>query len=230
MTDIAGEQTLESMSQATWYNQWLLGLFSQHLKGQILEAGCGIGNFTKLLLPFGQVTAVDYIPEYVQKVKKELGRQADIGLGDIEKGQFFFSDKKFDSIISLNVIEHIKDDDKAFANIYKLLNTGGVFVLIVPSNPSLYGAIDQSLGHFRRYDKQQLKRQLEDKGFLVKKIYRLNLLGGLGWWYAGKVSKDTIVRSDRIKVFNLLGPFFLFLERFYEPPVGTSVFVIAQKP
>ena len=216
------------MGQAVWYNNWTLKKFAQYLTGDILEVGCGIGNFTKLLLRYGKVWAVDLNEDYIKNLKKELSTKAEVGCGDIEKGTYFFKDKKFDAIVCLNVLEHIKDDDAALKNLFDLLKPGGRLILLVPSHQFLYGTIDRSINHFRRYEKQEIIKMLKNSGFKILKSKRFNFLGGLGWFIAGRILKANAVGGGNISVFNRIAPIILPLE-FFEPPIGTSVFVIAQK-
>jgi SAM-dependent methyltransferase len=225
----SGTITLESMSEAPRYNKWLLNKFKPYLKGEILEVGCGIGNFTELLTEFGKVTAVDISKDYVLELKRNLSNQVEAGLGDIEKGKFFFKQKRFDSIICLNVLEHIKNDEQAFKNLHSLLKPKGNLILIVPGHQNLYGEIDKSIDHFRRYDKKTLMKKLEKKGFKILKSRKLNFIGAIGWFFAGKVFKQKTVKRGNVKAFNLISPIFLFAERFFEPFIGTSVFVVARR-
>ncbi len=224
-----GQLTLESMSIAPQYNKWILKKFAKYLKGDILEIGSGIGNFTKLLVKYGDVWASDVSKNYLSKIKEEIPEVKGVGVADIEQGKYFFKQQKFDVIVCLNVVEHIKNDDKAFLNLQKLLKPKGVLVLIVPSGMKLYGKIDQAIGHFRRYDKNKLQKQLNKVGFKILKARLLNFIGGLGWFVSGRVFKQTTVKKSNVKIFNAISPFFLLLERFWEPPLATSVFIIARK-
>lgn len=224
-----GQQTLESMSQAQWYNQWTVRKFEEFLHGDILEIGCGIGNFTNSLSKYGKVWAVDIQKEYVIETKKQVNGKAQVGIGDIEKGKYFFSGQNFDNIICLNVLEHIKDDQAALNNLFKLLKTGGRLILLIPAHQFLYGEIDRSIDHYRRYNKSGICQMLERIGFKIEKSRELNFLGALGWFIAGRVLKETIVKQGDIKIFNLVAPIFLQMENLIEPPVGTSILVVAQK-
>src|SRR3989344_8250727 len=110
--DEVGKNTLEEMRNAAWYNKWIYDYFSKCLKGEILEIGCGIGNFVPFLVKSGKLTSTDVNEDYIKKLKQEFPK-VEFGLGDIEHNRFDFKNKKFDTIISLNVFEHIKDDEKA---------------------------------------------------------------------------------------------------------------------
>lgn len=229
MKDPRGSETLESMSQAIWYNQWTLNKFRKYLRGNILEVGCGIGNFTDALIGFGKVWAVDVNKEYVAQTRQKVNGKAQVGLGDIENNKYFFRDQKFDSIVCLNVLEHIQDDKETIKNMQELLKTDGYLILLIPAHNFLYGAIDKSIGHFRRYAKSQIRNALEDIGFKIIKCQMINFLGGIGWWISSKLFSEAQVSENKIKVFNFIAPMILPLEDIIEPPIGTSILIVAKK-
>lgn len=224
-----GHETLESMSQAIWYNQWTLKKFEPFLRGKILEVGCGIGNFTQTLTNYGEVFAIDIEESYLQQISKTLKNKGKIGFGDIEKGKYFFDGQKFDSIVCLNVLEHIGNDVMAVKNLYQLIKNHGYLILLVPIHPFLYGRIDQAIGHFRRYTKEEIINKLKMSGFNIIKSRKLNFFGAIGWLVAGKILKEEKVEDEKIKIFNFFSPFILPLENLIEPPLGTSILIIAQK-
>lgn len=229
MKNSNAKDTLESMSQAVWYNKWTVKKFKSFLKGDILEVGCGIGNFTNFLKKFGNVWAIDIVDSYIKQTSQIEGGGINVGFGDIEKGEYFFKDRKFDSVVCLNVLEHIKDDKRALKNIRELLKADGNLILLVPAYDFLFGAIDKSIGHFRRYDKNQLKNILEDMGFKVIKSRVINFLGGIGWWISSKLFSTNKIDESNIKIFNLIAPLALPIEDIFEPPLGTSILIIAKK-
>lgn len=229
MKDILGSQTLESMSQAVWYNRWTLNKFKKYLKGDILEVGCGIGNFTKSLVNYGQVWAVDIDKTYIKDTWGVTEGKVKVGFGNIETGEYFFDSKHFDSIVCLNVLEHIEKDDQALKNLYNLLKNNGYLILLVPAHPFLLGEIDKSIGHFRRYIKEKLIKKLESFGFKILNCRKLNFLGAIGWYIAGKILLENKVDEDKIKMFNFVAPLVLPLEDIIEPFIGTSILVVAQK-
>lgn len=228
MTSSTGALTLESMSQAVWYNRWTVKKFEKYLYGEILEVGCGIGNFTQDLKKYGMVFAMDINPEYIKQTKLFI-KDNRVGLGDIEKGKYFFKNKKFDCIVCINVLEHINDDRKALKNMYKLLKKGGHLILLVPAFDFLYGEIDKSIGHFRRYNRKDLHGMLNVTGLKIIKSRLINFLGGLGWWISAKILSNNKVDESKIKIFNMIAPFVLPLEDIIEPPIGTSILIIAKR-
>lgn len=229
MSKYTGATTLESMSQARFYNKWIFNKFKNFLKGEILEVGCGIGNFTKTLSNYGAVTAIDIDKNLLENIVKEKDPRMRVGYGDIEKGEYFFNDKRFDALICINVLEHIKDDARALDNMLKLLRNKGNMILLVPIYDFLYGEIDKTIGHFRRYNPEELIARIKDLGFIITYHKKLNFPGALGWFIAGKIFKNKHVEADKIQLFNILSPLFLFIENFMEPIIGTSILIIAKK-
>ena len=227
--DKIGETTLRIMREVGWYNDWLFSFLEPNIKGRILEVGAGIGNFTSLLAKKGKVVAVDINNDYVTKLKKLSSNKISAGFGDIEKGNYFFKNTKFDSIVCLNVLEHIKDDKRALTNMYKLLAKKGILLLLVPSHQFAYGSIDEKLGHHRRYDKRSLAKLLKKSGFSVTKMRYLNLLGLIGWFANSKILKREILPKNQLMVFNKLARMELVLEKAIEPPIGLSVLAVAKK-
>lgn len=221
--------TLESMSQAIWYNQWTLEKFKSFLKGKILEVGCGIGNFTKSLTSFGQVWAIDIEQNYIKQTQKLVKDKAKVGYGDIERGKYFFDNLKFDTVVCINVLEHVKDDKKALVNLLNLLEKKGYLILLIPVHKFLYGKIDEAIKHYRRYTKKEIKVKLEGAGFRLISCRKINFLGGVGWFFASRVFSDSTISKTKIRLFNVLAPFILFLENLFEPPIGTSILIIAKK-
>ncbi len=224
-----GTKTLESMNGAKFYNRWILNKFKHFLKGDILEVGCGIGNFSSELSKHGKVTAIDIDVVLIKEIKNEKEFQIDAGWGDIEKGKYFFQGKTFDTIVCLNVLEHINQDVQALENILKLIKKGGNLIIIVPIYQFLYGEIDKNIGHYRRYNPQSIINQIKSLGLEIILYRKLNFLGAIGWFCAGRVLKDKHVEADRLYLFNILAPFFLAMEDLIEPPVGTSIMIIAEK-
>lgn len=224
-----GQVTLESMGQATWYNNWTINIFKSYLRGTILEVGCGIGNFTKMLIPYGKIYALDIDKTCIAKTKQKVKNSANIGFGDIENGLYFFKNKRFDTIVCINVLEHIENDKKALSNMNKLLKRAGTLILLVPSHPILFGEIDRAIGHYRRYTENRIKIDLKRLRLKVVFAKKINFLGAIGWFISGKVLKEVSVNGKKLKLFDRIAPFILPWEEKIEPPLGTSILVIAKK-
>jgi len=227
--DKTGKETLKIMRIVRWYNNWLFSLIKSHLKGEILEAGAGIGNFTHLLSTQGIVTSVDISEDYIKTLRKMSIANVEIGFGDIEKGKYFFKNRKFNTIVCLNVLEHIKEDKEALSNMNKLLKPRGRLILLVPAHQGAFGSLDKNLGHFRRYSKKQLLEKLVNSRFEVSKLRFLNCLGAIGWFVNARILRKKLLPKNQLTIFDKLARPFLIVEKFIESPFGLSLLVIAEK-
>ncbi|HEX6977270.1 MAG TPA: class I SAM-dependent methyltransferase [Patescibacteria group bacterium] len=225
--DKVGKKTLEVMSEAHFYNKWLFKQISYWVKGDILEVGAGIGNFTELLKNKGKVTALDLNPDYIKILKKNLQGRA--GFGDIEKGKYFFKNRKFDTIICMNVLEHTKDDEEALRNMFNLSKKGGRLILLVPACSFAYSGMDEDLGHWRRYNKKEAEVKLRKAGFRIERSFYLNVFGLFGWWFNGKVLGKRNIHSGQLKIFDTIAQPILKLEEIIRPPFGLSVVTVGIK-
>jgi len=130
-------------------------------------------------------------------------------------------------VISLNVLEHIEQGQVALGNMVRLLPGGGNLVTIVPAHRFLYGTMDSSIGHFRRYTKAMMRERLLPLGARIKREFYVNVVGALGWWFAGQVLRRTTPSKGQMSLFNRLVPFLAFGERWLRPPFGLSLVTVA---
>lgn len=136
-----------------------------------LDVGSGNGDFVKKLLALGYTgESLDYSPKAIEFMKKHLGSIEGIviRMGNI----FTFRPvKKYDVVFSFEVLEHVREDAKAMKKMYDFLKPGGSFVMSVPAHMALWANVDVLKGHFRRYEREELRKKLKDAGFKVKSIW-----------------------------------------------------------
>jgi SAM-dependent methyltransferase len=135
----------------------------------------------------------------------------------------------FDTIICLNVVEHIEDDVKVMRNFHDILKPGGRAIILVPHDPSNYTAVDKTLGHFRRYTRKELSSKAEQAGFKVRKCWGFNRVGGLGWRVSGKILRKKTLGAGQMTLFEMLMPIVRLMELipFHS---HNSVIVVAERP
>lgn len=224
-----GEYTLKIMKTASWYNNWLFSLMKQHISGEILEVGAGIGNFTNLLAVEGKTTAIDISEVALANLSNKFTQNVAVGYGDIELGKYYFKKKRFDTIVCLNVLEHIKKDTKALSNMNKLTSENGKLILLVPAHMGLFSEFDKKLGHFRRYRKHELVKKLESSGYKVKVARYINWWAAIGWFIFVKLTENTNLPHSKVSMFDKLGKLFLWPEKYLKLPFGLSLLVVASK-
>jgi len=160
---------LELFDHATIFQRYIFFLIKKFLKKYILEVGAGIGSFTK---------------HYIKSNKKIL-------LTDLDTSNFIFLKKKylklnnikvlknktnkinnkFDNIIYLNVLEHIKNDKKEINIAMSKLNKEGYLIILVPAHQKLYTKFDKEIGHYRRYGINFFKKNKPRNANIQKLVY-----------------------------------------------------------
>lgn len=227
--DKVGLDTLKTMDEAVWYNRWVFSFVKKHLGKKILEIGAGIGSFTKLLKEVGDVTAVEINRKYISDLRKGYNRDVQIGFGDIDKNIYFFRGRKFDSLVCMNVLEHVYNDENALQNMYSLLKPRGKIILLIPAHRILFSNFDSALGHFRRYSKKEISEKLKKVGFNRISVRYLNWLGAIGWFFLLKITGWRKMPNNSVIFFNFFGRLIIWPEKFIRLPFGLSVLAIAQR-
>jgi SAM-dependent methyltransferase len=223
----------ERMADATKYFAWQSRLVTRELGNRVLEIGCGVGNFTKHILDRELVVGIDVEQECIAAGRQAMGERPNLITRQMDVLDPEFAGMRryrFDSIVCLNVLEHISDDELALRHMAKVLSDGGTVVLLVPACESLYGPIDKNLGHYRRYSKKLVRKLAAATGFEVAKLRYMNSVGFLGWWLNARVLKRQEQSSGQIAVFDRwIVPALSVLESEIEPPFGQSLFVVLVK-
>ena len=229
-----GEETLKIL-ETSKINKYVYGRIRDFLGRRVLEIGSGIGNISKYVIKDRKnkdlVILSDISKEYLTKLKKTFyGEDIKIIECDLKNTQVQKLKRyKIDTIICLNVLEHIKDDRKALNNMYNILNKDGTLVLLVPNLPILYGELDKKLNHFRRYSKKSLLKKLKKRGFDVKEKFYINFCGIFGWFINSKILKRNLLRPKEIALYDKLIPIFAVLDRITKHFTGLSLVCICTK-
>ncbi|MGH9857776.1 MAG: class I SAM-dependent methyltransferase [Acidobacteriota bacterium] len=217
-------ESLETLSQASPYYEWLASRVRPYLKGKVLEIGAGIGNFAK----WAQQNVSEYhVSDNDSRLVQELSQQFSNSVcWDIFTP--YPNNETFDTIVILNVVEHLEQDEEALRRIHARLNPGGQLILMVPAMNFLYGSLDRSFGHYRRYTKKSISRVIQQAGFQPLKAEYVNVVGMAGWFVYGKILKARNLPEQLCSRFHLVLPL-LKLERPIAHFMGLSVIAIAKK-
>lgn len=224
----------ERMRAARRYFEWQLALAKPWLGQRVLEIGCGMGNFTRTILDRELVVGVDIEADCVARHRENHADCTNVVSLEMNASDAAcveeFSKYNIDSVVSLNVFEHIEDDHAALRNLWKILPAGGRVVLIIPAFHALYGPIDELLGHYRRYTKSSVRALAAATGFVPVQLHYMNWVGFFGWWANSKIFKRTEQSEAQIATFdNLIVPWLRPMESLIHPPIGQSVFTVLEK-
>ncbi len=224
-------ETLEDLSAAVHYNEWIYGILRPYAGVRVLEIGCGTGNLTGSLAEGRRVLAVDVHSGYLREARRRLRAVPGVAFKkiDLEKKLSALRSFRPDTVICVNVLEHLSGDHRVLRQCYGLLPPGGRLLLFVPALQCLFGSMDLSYGHFRRYSAGGLTGKMEKAGFQVAYCRYLNLLGVLGWWWNGKVLKRKIIPKSQMMLYDRVVGFTSKIERFLPKPIGMSLFCVGEK-
>jgi SAM-dependent methyltransferase len=222
---------LEIMTSAENYRDWIYSQMARYLGQRIIEIGAGIGNFTELLLDRELVVTVDndvqclaYLQRHfsgrknVLPVKGDLASENILSLGRYEP----------DTVVCINVLEHVKDDHAALTRMFRLLRPGGFLTLLVPAFPFAFGVTDRLVGHYRRYRKHDLRERLTDAGFEIHDLFYMNSLALFGWFLNNRILKRGEHAPSQVIFYDsVIIPWLRVIERAQHPPFGLSLVAIA---
>jgi glycosyltransferase involved in cell wall biosynthesis len=228
-----GYYILASVRNARGFNRWLYRQIEPYVGGRVLEAGCGIGNLTEFLLDRERLLACDIDRFYVEMIGRRFGhlenfetREFDLASeGDLRS----LEGERLDTIVCLNVLEHIAEDERVLGHFFEALEPGGRAIILVPQHPWLYTRVDRTLGHERRYTAEELGAKLARAGFEVEQVRGFNRLGTLGWYVSGKWLGKTHLEPGQMKAYNRVLPVARAVERLPWPP-ALSVIGVGRKP
>jgi len=219
IADEHGSEILARLNRAPRFTKWMADTIRPYLGERVLEIGAGIGNLTSNLVPRRSYWASDINPHYLDRLKKlqQSRPYLQVQYTDASAGETY-PEERFDSVICLNVVEHLEDDVKALRNIRRSLQKDGRAIILVPNGPGLYGSLDRVLGHYRRYTRKQLQDVCRQAGFRVEKVLKFNRIGAPGWWLNGRVLKKKTFGFWQIKVLNTILPLVRPIDRFLPFP------------
>lgn len=219
--DEYGSKILARLSRAEKYNSWTADTIRPYVGQNVLEIGSGIGNLTKKLIPRKSYYATDINPLYLQitenlKIDRPYLSVSYLDLNDVS--EFKRDEKLFDTVICLNVIEHLDNDEQAMKNIADLLDQNGKAIVLVPRGQWIFGSLDEVLGHRRRYSEEMLRTLSNRVGLKVTKIIPFNRVSTIPWLLNGRILRKRTFGLFQIFTMNLLTPLFRKIDRFLPLP------------
>jgi glycosyltransferase involved in cell wall biosynthesis len=228
----AGLDILDALSYAPNFNLWMADTIRPYLGERVLEIGAGIGNLTRPLSNRKKYyAATDIGTEQLEALRNRFAHRKNMEFRECDvqnHEQVSYFEDKIDTIVCLNVLEHVPDPDAAARNIYDALPRGGCAVILVPQGQELFGTLDVVLGHFLRYSKYQLQVRLESAGFEIEKIIEFNRVSRIGWYMTGKVFKRQTLARFPLRIFNKLVWLWRRIDEML-PWGGVSIIAIARK-
>ena len=229
-SDPVGAETLEHLANAVRYNRWMFDRLSRWVGRRVLEIGAGIGNLSAFLTDRDRVVLTDTRNEYLTCLRERFARHPNVAVARLylPSDAGGLAGEAFDTVICLNVLEHVADDVESLTLIRTLLGEGGRLILLVPALPALFGTLDEALGHHRRYTRAELAAKFASAGLRLRHIEYFNLAGIPGWWFTGRVLRRRVIPAGSLRLYDALVPLFR-LEGLLPWRVGQSLIAIGER-
>jgi len=230
-TEHRGLSTLESLGTSPEISRWMVDQFDGAVGDRVLEAGCGIGNLTPLLLRKDRVVAIDIDPSYVRRLDQRFGHLENFTAlqADLEDHEVYLKlmGEDLDTVLCVNVLEHLDRPDLAVEGFHQVLAPGGRVLILVPAHRRLYSAMDAAIEHRQRYERDELRSLLEGAGFEIERMRQFNRLGVVGWAVNRWTGRTSISRWQ-VFAFRLMMPIARALEGVPKLP-GLSWIAVARR-
>jgi SAM-dependent methyltransferase len=229
---------LEAMSFARNYHRWILQLFAPYLGRRLVEVGAGSGSFSELLLelPFDSLSLVEPSREMYGLLTRHLetfpqgAKVKPYNAVFRQVAEDIKVEQRPDSVIYINVLEHIADDEGELRAIREALAPGGRVLIFVPAMRWLYGSFDRLIQHQRRYTKNELEGKCEAAGFRVRLSRYFDLAGVLPWWVKYRLFKSEAMEPGAVAFYDrFVVPVAKVAEGILPPPVGKNIILVAEK-
>ncbi len=226
-------ETLDLLKDTYNYNHWVYSLLRPYVGTSVLEVGAGTGNLTQFLLNSKRLVCLEPDREYVEMLKglADVHRNVTVCCGDmLDLRPAVEPAQQFDTVVCVNVLEHIEDDARALRCMASVLRPGGRILLYIPACQWAYGALDEHLGHYRRYSRCRIKALAHSVGLVTVTNHFVNLPGVFGWFWTGCVKREPVIRVENARFVDRIVPYLSAAERLVHPPIGQSLFAVLQSP
>jgi glycosyltransferase involved in cell wall biosynthesis len=228
-----GRAFLNNLTGTPQYLAWLARVLRPHLGDTVLELGAGIGNIAGRLMGRRlHYVAAEEDPLYLHALRNRFLRTPNVSVLQLDPDRpedFENAGGPFDTVLCVNVLEYAADPGMVIQSAGQVVRPGGNIIILAPQSPALYGSLDQTLGHRRRFTTAELHALLAKHGFAVESMSQLNKIGTLGWWLYGKVLRHKRISKVTLKIFDKTVWFWRRMDGLMPWP-GLSLVVVARKP
>jgi 2-polyprenyl-3-methyl-5-hydroxy-6-metoxy-1,4-benzoquinol methylase len=220
-------------NNAANYNRWIYEQIAPYIGQRILDIGCAIGNITQFYLDRDRIIGLDVVDESLEVIRARFAdypnfeaHHVDITTPELQR----FASENIDTVVMLNVLEHIEDDIGTLRGIWNVLVPGGRLLMLVPVIKALYGPMDKADHHYRRYSRAELNYKLRAANFEIEQQKYFNFLGIAAWFFTNHILRRTMAAPTQYSLFDKLVPILSRLEAIKPPPLGLSLVTICRKP
>lgn len=222
------------MRAAPRYNAWQYRRIAPYLGQRVLEVGSGVGNISQHIISDNRelVILTDTDPYYRNELRSKFGSQGKVMIDTLTLpdagARQRFGQNRLDTVVALNVVEHIEDDVASIRTMGEIVVPGGKVIVLVPALTWLFGSLDEELHHYRRYTRRSLAAAIDAAGLTLERLFWFNVVGVAGWWLNAVVRRTPRIPVAQLRTFDRLVPM-LRLEDMLPIPFGQSLIAVCRK-
>ena len=222
------EIALERFDGANLWIKYIIFKIRKYLKDDVLEVGAGCGSFTKgYMKNFNSITLTDMDKNSFNLLKNNFINEKNVSVINSATKDI---DKKFNTILYFNVLEHVKEDKLEIKTALEKLNNGGYLIILVPAHQKIYSKLDKAVGHYKRYDIEFFK---ENK-FANSKVIKLHFMDFFGYllYYLNKIFFKEETYPSNFKIFiwdKVFTPFTIVVDYLTRYTFGKNILCIYKK-
>ncbi len=224
-----GRAVLNNLTGTPQYLNWLTATLRPFLGDTVLELNAGIGNLSGRLMSRRILyVAGEKDPLYLHALRNRFLRTPNVSVRRLDPEDFSANGESFDTLLCVNVLEYLDSPERLIDSTRDAIKPGGSLVVLVPQSGGLFGSVDKTLGHKRRFDRRELTALLESHGFRVRRFQEINKIGTPAWWFFGRVMRHKSINKLTLKLFDKS----VWLWRLIDgllPWSGLSLIVVAEK-
>lgn len=225
---------LEALAAAPNYYDWIFDELTSWIVGDVIEYGAGLGTVSERLAPLAaNLTLVEPDPKLANRLRIRFAGKRHVRLVCESLESHLASvkeDNTVDTVVLVNVLEHIEHDRQALAKIFRMLKPSGRLLLFVPAGKFLMGKLDLGFGHFRRYSKQELICEVRESGGDILSCRYFDLLGVVPWWVMGTLIGATSLNPKLVRLNDkVVVPIARLVDRISSFPFGKNLVLVAGK-
>jgi SAM-dependent methyltransferase len=226
-----GRGVLNNLTGTPQYLSWLAQQVRPNVGDSVLEVGAGIGNISGRLMSRRVIyVAAEKDPLHLHALRNRFLRTPNVKVQRLDPevpGDVAGLEQNFDTVLCLNLLEYLDSPETVIATLRSTLKPGGKLVILVPRGPALFGSLDRSLGHKRRYSPAGVRALLTSQGFVVEEMYSFNRAGAPPWWAYGKLFGARNINKPVLKIFDKTVWVWRRLDRLMPWP-GLSLIAVAR--
>ncbi len=219
------------LTSARRLNQWLVKVIEPYLGDRILELGSGIGAISRQLPQRAKliVTGKQDACLAILRQAYEGNEIVDVARLDPAVAEDFARIGRgvCDTVVALNILAQLEDDQACLRHIRSLLQPGGRLVLAVPQYQGLYGSCDKFTDHRRRYSRKGIVNRLQEAGYRVTVTRNFNFFSMPAWWINGCLLRRKKIGRLQLKLHDTLVPLMRMVELWLPLP-GLSLICVAE--